>query len=121
MAKARKRRSPRNGFLFPDAPIKKRARYTKAFQLTPTSIVAAAVKDLTTRELNVSDSGRRWYSFHRKHVVKATTPSELVTLALKDRKRGIVSSKPNTRAIYQDEELLKAAASLPPPSTPPEP
>lgn len=88
---------------------------TKAFSLKASSIVSAAQADLNNKVRNAepADDGKvRWYTFHRKHVRKAESPAALLRLALGDRERGLESGKPNTRMIYGDEELLKAALEL---------
>lgn len=86
---------------------------TKAFALKPSSLIGAAAADLKTKFVNKADdkkdAGRRWYTFHRSHVRKAKSATELLTIALSDMERGAASGKPNTRLIYADTELMKAA------------
>jgi hypothetical protein len=84
---------------------------TKLHQLKPGSIVTAAKADLKlARKKREGDANPFLpYSFHRRHVGKAFDAIDLLQLALKERDRGIASSKRVTRAIYGDEELLRDA------------
>jgi len=84
---------------------------TKAFDLPPSAIVATAAADLRLRQRKAEDDELHAapYAFHRAHVRKAATPAELIELALKQPSKGAESAKINTRRIYSDEELLRAA------------
>lgn len=86
---------------------------TKAFALKPSSLIGAAVVDLKTKETNKAgdrkDASAKWYTFHRYHVRRAKSVTDLLTIAIADTVRGAKSGKPNTRLIYSDSVLLKAA------------
>lgn len=96
--------------------------------LKPGSVVQAAETDLLrcmrnserAREPSSWDGGFEPYAFHRRHVNRAMKPghsstaAELLTLALADTMRGADgvgrdSVKPNTRMLYRDPDLLRAA------------
>lgn len=90
---------------------------TKVWTLTPQSIITAAGHDLKlwAHKREVSRKGPEQatpYAFHRDHVRSATSASDLITLALNDRAKGDASSKRETRTIYSDVPLLKAALAL---------
>lgn len=94
---------------------------TKLMELKPSSIWQAAMADLKRRERNknvVGDYER--YAFHRDHVERAETANDLIRAAIKDIEdaeaaevpviaKGRKSGKANTRLIYSNVELLKAA------------
>jgi hypothetical protein len=86
---------------------------TKLNSLTPGSIVGAAKSDLRLRAKKAEDADpalqREQYAFHRKHVNKASDAGHLMTLALDERDLGLESAKFNTRLIYTNVPLLRAA------------
>ena len=96
-------------------------RGTKAIELKPSSIVAAAKEDIKRCGRNATE-GREagheyWhYAFHRRHVHRALKagggPKEIITIALGDLERGRTSGKHWTRVIYKDEALLRQALEV---------
>lgn len=84
---------------------------TKAFRLPPSAILSAAKSDLALRKRKVMDKCEPGlqYAFIARHVRKAECPADLLEWALKERDRGLSSSKINTRLIYGDEDLLHQA------------
>lgn len=83
--------------------------------LKPANIVQAAKADLERREHNISadNSDMRIYAFHRRHVAKAKGCTfTLIEFAVKEQSIGLESSKRNTRLIYHDIDLLRAALEL---------
>ena len=87
---------------------------TKLMALKPSSIWQAAMADLKRRAHNssVSKSGvgnYRQYAFHRFHVAKAATANDLIRSAIASPGLGQLSGKRDTRLIYSDVDLLKAA------------
>ncbi len=55
------------------------------------------------------DGNYRQYAFHRSHVAKADTANDLIRAAIAAPGLGQSSGKRDTRLIYSDIELLKAA------------
>ena len=49
------------------------------------------------------------YAFHRKHVVGAETANDIIRNAIAEPGLGLASGKRDTRLLYSDIELLKAA------------
>lgn len=92
---------------------------TKAFDLPPSAIVATAASDLRLRERKSEDDSlaTQPYAFHRAHVRKATTPAELIALALKEPGKAETSNKLNTKRIYGDAALLAAALEVATPTS----
>jgi rhodanese-related sulfurtransferase len=87
---------------------------TVAFKLKPGSIVTAAEQDLRIRQnkkADIDEPGRP-YAFVCAHVRKAKNAAELIELALAHPEKGVDSGKYNTRLIYGDPDLLRAALSL---------
>jgi len=94
---------------------------TKAFQLTPSSVIAAANRDLMqiairrsyarNKEGKIKPS-RGSYAFVYRHVKRAKSTAELLRRALAEPGLGIDSTKTNTQEIYRDQALLMAALSL---------
>jgi hypothetical protein len=96
---------------------------TTLAQLKPSSIWRAAQADLQRRVHNSSDNGLpdtfMHYAFHRKHVIGATTPNEIIQRAVADVERsygpeavpsiGMASGKSQTRLLYSNLELLRKA------------
>lgn len=106
--------------------------------LKPGSVVQAAEADLKRRVYNMQKprpNEYQHYAFHRKHVIKAETPRELIEMALKDARKlpeepsegitdeqvkqvekndpvGINSGKKWTRIIYRDVSTLEAALAI---------
>lgn len=77
--------------------------------LTPGSIVSAAEVDMQRERRNQRrgfGNGNEFYSFHRKHVHRATTVRQLIKLAIDEPEIGRASGKKSTRIIYRDETLL---------------
>ena len=92
---------------------------TRLYALKPINVLQAAQSDLKLRARKDSaddetprELQRAWYSFHRHHVRKAGSPAELLSLAQRERQVGAASGKPNTRLLYGDEPLLKAALEI---------
>jgi hypothetical protein len=87
---------------------------TVAFKLKPGSIVTAAEQDLRIRQNKTADIDEpgRPYAFLCAHVRKAKTAGELIELALANPDKGLESGKYNTRLIYGDQDLLKAALQI---------
>lgn len=85
---------------------------TQLMVLKPSSIWAAAMEDLKRRAFN-TDKARadrfKVYAFHRKHVLKATTANDIIRAAIAEPGLGQASGKRDTRLLYSDVELLKAA------------
>ena len=84
---------------------------TQLMVLKPSSIWSAAMEDLKRREFNKQAAGDsfRPYAFHRRHVIKASTANDVIRAAIAEPGLGIVSGKRDTRLLYSDVELLKAA------------
>jgi hypothetical protein len=87
---------------------------TQLMSLKPSSLLHTAAADLARRKRNSAplDGGYEHYAFHRKHVKKANTAAELVSLAAAEPGVGLASAKYNTRLIYGDTDLLLAAREL---------
>jgi hypothetical protein len=87
---------------------------TAAFKLKPGSIVSAAEQDLRIRQNKKDDIDEpgRPYAFVCSHVRKAKSAGELIELALAHPEKGVDSGKYNTRLIYGDQDLLRAALAL---------
>jgi hypothetical protein len=95
---------------------------TRAFVLKPASIAEAARADLRRRERNAEIRAQRkaeptyyWgtcdnrFCFAPEHVSKATSPAELIELALKEPGVGREAEQYSTRLVYSDDPLLRAA------------
>lgn len=97
---------------------------TKLMELKPSSIWAAAMADLERRKHNIKYGDFQFYAFHRDHVVSAESANDIIRAAIKDIEdaeaaaedadapvvaKGRKSGKANTRLIYSNVELLKAA------------
>jgi hypothetical protein len=87
---------------------------TVAFRLKPGAILGAAEQDLRVRKnkkADIDEPGRP-YAFLCAHVRRAKTAGELIELALANPDKGLESGKHNTRLIYGDPDLLRAALEL---------
>lgn len=95
---------------------------TKLMVLKPSSIWAAAMADLDRRARNCGREicDMEPYAFHAAHVSKADSANDLIRRAIRDIEvaaakdppmwgKGRRSSKYNTRLLYSDVDLLKAA------------
>lgn len=87
---------------------------TQLMQLKPGSIVHTAYADLARRARNSErgealEGGYERYAFHRKHVRRAIDARDLISRALAEIGLGQASSKLDTRLIYADAQLLRAA------------
>ncbi len=84
---------------------------TQLMVLKPSSIWAAAMADLERRAYNTApgEDGFKVYAFHRKHVLKATSANDILRAAIAEPGIGLASGKRDTRLLYSDVELLKAA------------
>lgn len=92
---------------------------TKLMQLKPSMIWRCAMDDLARREHNAeigscepgrpNDGKFKHYAFHRHHVVKANTANDILRAAIAEPGKGRASGKKDTRLLYSDVELLKAA------------
>src|SRR5437899_2943217 len=84
---------------------------TTLMKLRPSMICRVAMDDFARRAHNLQAdvTGMRPYAFHRKHVVKAESANDILRNAIADPERGRNSSKRDTRLLYADVELLKAA------------
>ena len=90
---------------------------TNVQALKPSTVLHAAWSDLCLRDrkLSAMDDSQlqaRAYAFDRRHVARAASTHGLIRLALSDRGAGMASGKLNTRRIYGDEELLRAALAV---------
>jgi len=99
---------------------------TKLMELKPSSILAAAEKDLQRRvdnlqlcKVSVDNSGYPFqfqrFAFLAPHVRAAKSAADLLRRALRDAEdggRGILSHKRMTRLIYGQPDLLRAALEL---------
>lgn len=84
---------------------------TKLMQLKPSMIWRCAMDDLERRihNKNTDVAGMKQYAFHRKHVAKASTANDILRAAIDQPGLGQASNKKDTRLLYSDVELLKAA------------
>lgn len=84
---------------------------TKLMQLKPSMIWRCAMDDLDRRahNKNTDATGMKQYAFHRKHVAKATTANDILRAAIAQPGLGQASTKKDTRLLYSDVELLRAA------------
>jgi hypothetical protein len=91
---------------------------TKLMQLKPSMIWRCAMDDLDRRkhnELILTEAGTdragefKHYAFHRRHVKKAGTANDIIRAAIAEPGIGLASGKRDTRLLYSDVELLKAA------------
>lgn len=84
---------------------------TTIMKLKPSSIWAAAMKDLERHDRNriagIEDVSH--FAFHRKHVQGAESANDIIRAALADPEPGLNSGKEMTRLIYSDLELLARA------------
>src|SRR5262245_23453659 len=85
---------------------------THAFQLQPSSILHAAATDLKTRDRAKKNAAGRRYLFVWAHVKEARSPHDLIRRALESPGLGAGHPDQNTRMIYRDQELLRAALTL---------
>lgn len=85
---------------------------TKLMQLKPSMIWRCAMDDLERRVRNTMGSESteyEHYAFHRRHVIKAATANDIIRAAIEEPGLGQASGKRDTRLLYSDIELLKAA------------
>ena len=93
---------------------------TRFMQLKPSMIWGAAMEDLKRREHNEAVAASRkttfprkdeykQYAFHRRHVLGAGTANDILRAAIAEPALGLAAGKRNTRLLYSDVELLKAA------------
>lgn len=95
---------------------------TKLMQLKPSMIWRCAMDDLGRLKHNraVAASAKvppnfqqegefKQYAFHRSHVIKAETANDILRAAIAEPGKGQASGKRDTRLLYSDLELLKAA------------
>jgi len=84
---------------------------TKLMQLKPSMIWRCAMDDLARRVRNTDPKSVEYehYAFHRKHVAKASTANDILRAAIAEPGLGQASGKRDTRLLYADVELLKAA------------
>lgn len=90
---------------------------TKAFELKPSSLIAAAEEDLRRAKRNASPGKTEYehFAFHRRHVAKAVktgAPKRIIELALADIDLGKSSGKHWTRVIYSNPDVLALALAL---------
>lgn len=87
---------------------------TKLMALKPSMVWQCAMDDLGRREHNatVGDGGvgeYKQYAFHRRHVLKASTANDILRAAIEEPGLGRASGKRDTRLLYSDVDLLRAA------------
>lgn len=84
---------------------------TTLIKLKPSMIWDCAMADLARRDCNKDyPPGKpEHYAFHRRHVEKAESANDIIRAAIADPGRGQRSAKRDTRLLYADVELLKAA------------
>ncbi len=90
---------------------------TKLMQLKPSMVWRCAMDDLDRRSHNAAvqaggEGEFKQYAFHRRHVIKASTAStanDVLRAAIAEPGLGRASGKRDTRLLYSDVELLKAA------------
>lgn len=94
---------------------------TTLMQLKPSMIWRCAMDDLGRLQHNkrVAASAKeppyqqqgefKQYAFHRSHVLKAESANDIQRAAIKEPGKGQASGKRDTRLLYSDIELLKAA------------
>lgn len=91
---------------------------TRLMQLKPSMIWRCAMDDLERRRHNAgigcpAGQGRtgeyQQYAFHRDHVAKAESANDILRAAIAQPGKGQASGKRDTRLLYSDVELLKAA------------
>jgi len=85
---------------------------THAFALKPSSILHAAAADIATRDRAKKNPAGRRYLFIWWHVKEAKSPADLIRRALADSGAGAGHPDHNTRMIYRDSDLLRAAYEL---------
>lgn len=95
---------------------------TRASALKPGAVAAAAEADLALRAAKRRGKSARGnaYTFHRRHVQRASCALDLIDRAIADRYAGVWSEKRITRLIYLDAELLDAVRRLLSPLAAPE-
>jgi hypothetical protein len=84
---------------------------TKLMQLKPSMIWRCAMDDLDRKAYNKDPVPGQYkqYAFHRRHVIKASTANDILRAAIAEPGLGQASGKRDTRLLYADVELLKAA------------
>lgn len=87
---------------------------TKLMQLKPSMIWRCAMDDLERLKHNrlektLIEGDFKHYAFHRRHVLKAESANDILRAAIGEPGLGLASGKRDTRLLYSDVELLKAA------------
>lgn len=84
---------------------------TRLVKLKPSMIWEVAMQDFARRDHNLSAglADIKPYAFHRKHVASAESANDILRAAIAEPELGRASGKRNTRLLYSDVELLKAA------------
>ena len=84
---------------------------TSLMKLKPKMIWQIAMADLGRRSHNAQAhiSDMKPYAFCRQHVIKAESANDILRAAIADPERGRQSAKRDTRLLYSDIKLLKAA------------
>lgn len=85
---------------------------TPTFALKPSSIIHAAANDLRIRDKAKKNAAGRRYLFAWEHVRAATSPTDLIQRALLNPSVGAGSPDLNTRMVYRDLDVLRAALAL---------
>ena len=90
---------------------------TPLMELKPSTVLQAAAEDIKrhTRNQHAAMLGElsfEHFAFHRKHVRKAVDARDLLIRALMEPGIGLSSAKYNTRLLYGNGALLKAAIEL---------
>lgn len=85
---------------------------TAAFRLPPSAVAAAAANDLHVKNRAKRGASGRRYAFAWEHVSAASTPAALLRLAIDNPSAGQGSRDANTRDLYRDQDLLRAALAL---------
>lgn len=90
---------------------------TQLIELKPSTVLQAAAEDIRRHARNkeaasLGDASFEHFAFHRKHVRKAEDVESLLVRALMEPGLGLASAKYNTRLLYSDGALLKAAIDL---------
>jgi len=94
---------------------------TQIVKLTPGSVLGAARADMKRKIANAeigkqpfgySGYGYEHYAFHRRHVRRAVDAADLLARASNEPEAGLTSKKYNTRLLYSDVQLIRAAIEL---------
>lgn len=82
---------------------------TKAFALPPSAVIYAAREDLARRDKAQHNAFKKGYLFAWDHVRRAKNVRDLIERAIAEPSAGSGSADLNTRMIYRDLDLLRAA------------